>query len=141
MPGMADQHDLAPLIGIALALGMDLRDQRAGGVDDRQVAPRRLDLDRARDAMGAENGDAARRDFGELVHELRALGAQALDHVPVVHDFVADIDRRPIFLECLFDNLDRPLDAGAEASRLGQNDPHTVNPSFSAGSRATPVTL
>ena len=38
MAGMADQDDLATLVGIALALDVHFRDQRAGGVDDRQAA-------------------------------------------------------------------------------------------------------
>ena len=46
MAGMADQDDLAALVGIALALDMDLGDQRAGRVDDRQPALGRIRLDR-----------------------------------------------------------------------------------------------
>ncbi len=87
-----------------------------------------LVLDRAGDAMGAEDGDAARRDLGQLVDEMRALGPQPLDHVAVVHDLVADIDRRAVFLERPFDDLDRALDAGAETPGLGQDDPHIINP-------------
>ena len=38
MAGMADQDDLAALVGVALALDMHLGDQRAGRVDHRQAA-------------------------------------------------------------------------------------------------------
>ena len=58
--------------------------------------------------------------------KLRPLGAQPLDDVAVVHDLVADIDRRAVFLERALDDLDRAFDPGAEASRLGQHHPHHI---------------
>ena len=120
--GMADQDDLAPANRVAPAFGMNLGDQRAGGVDHRQPALGRLLLHPFRHAVGAEHRHRAGRDFVELVDEHRPAGAQVLDHVPVVHDLVTDIDRRPVFLERALDDLDRPLHAGAEPARLGQND-------------------
>ncbi len=119
MAGMADQDDLAALIGVALALDMDLGDERAGRVDHRQPALGGPLLDRAGDAVGAEDRDAARRDLVDLVDEMRSFGAQPLDDVAVVDDFVADIDRRAIFLERALDDLDRPFDPGAKSARLG----------------------
>ncbi len=92
--GMSDQDDLATLVGVALALDVHFRDQRASRVDDRKPAVGRAFLDRAGDPMRAENRDGALRDFVDLVDEMCALGAQALDNVAIVHDFVADIDRR-----------------------------------------------
>ncbi len=47
------------------------------------------------------------------------LARKRLDHMPVVHDLVPHIDRGAEFLERPLDDLDRPLDAGAEAARLG----------------------
>src|SRR5229473_2595288 len=126
MAGMADQDDLAALRGIALALAVHLGDERAGGIDHRQRAALGGLLDGARNAMGAEDGDAAGWDLVEFIDEMRALGAQPLDHVAVVDDLMAHIDRRTIFLERLFDDLDGPLDAGAEPSGLGQDDPHAL---------------
>ena len=79
-------------------------------------------LDALRDAMGAENRHRAGRDLVQLVDEHRAARAQILDHVAVVHDFVTDIDRRAVFLQRPLDDLDRPLDAGAKAAGLGQDD-------------------
>ena len=116
---MPDQDDLATLVGIALALDMHLRDQRAGRVDDRQPAVGRALLDRAGDAVRAEDRDAALRDLVDLVDEMRPFGAQPLDDVAVVHDLVADIDRRAIFFERALDDLDRAFDPGAETARLG----------------------
>jgi hypothetical protein len=49
----------------------------------------------------------------------RALGLQAFDDVFVVDDLVPDIDRRAIAFERLLDDLDRPVDPGAE-SRAGR---------------------
>jgi hypothetical protein len=40
-----------------------------------------------------------------------------------MHDFVAHIDRRSVFLESAFDDLDRSFDAGAKAAGLSQNHP------------------
>ena len=75
-------------------------------------------LDRAGDAVRAENRDAALRDLVDLVDEMRALGAQPLDDMAVVHDLVADIDRRTVFFERALDDLDRPFDPGTEPSWL-----------------------
>ncbi len=119
MEGMPDQDDLAPLIGVALALDMDFRDEWAGRVDDRQAARSGPILDRAGHAVGAEDRDAAWRHLVDLVDEMRAFAAQPLDNVPVMNDFMTDIDRRAVFLERPLDDLDRPFDPGAKSSRLG----------------------
>jgi hypothetical protein len=50
---------------------------------------------------------------------MRALGAQPLDDVPIMNDFVADIDRRPELFERALDDLDRSFDPRAKASGLG----------------------
>jgi hypothetical protein len=42
-----------------------------------------------------EDHDRAARHVGQLVDEHRALGAQLLDHVAVVHDLVAHVDGAP----------------------------------------------
>ena len=62
------------------------------------------------------------RHFGEFLDENGALGLQALDHVFVMDDLVADIDRRAVALEGAFDDLDGTHDACAEAARLSQKD-------------------
>ena len=125
MAGMADQDDLAPLIGIALALDMDLRDQRAGRVDDRQPALAGAPLDLARHAVRAEDRHRARRHLVDLVDKAGALGAQPLDDMPVVHDLVPDIDRRAVFLERALDDLDRPFDPGTKPAGLRQHHSHS----------------
>ena len=62
------------------------------------------------------------RDLVELFDEDRALAPEVVDDVFVVDDFVAHVDRRAVLLERPFDDLDGPLDAGAEAARRGEQD-------------------
>ena len=94
MPGMADQHDLPGLGGIAAALLMHLGNQRAGCVDDRQAAFGSQLLDALGDAVGAEHRHGAGRYLIQLIDEHGAAGAQVLDHMAVVDDLMPDIDRR-----------------------------------------------
>src|SRR6202023_4097683 len=86
-------------------------------------------LDAFGDAMGAENRHRIRRHFGQILDEARALGLEALDHVLVVHDLVAHIDRGAIFLQRAFDDLDGADDAGAETAGLSQDNFHRQNTS------------
>jgi hypothetical protein len=104
---MADQDQLAALGDVTFALIVNFRDQRAGGVKDWKTAGRGLFLHAFGYAVGAEDGDRIRRHFVQVFDENRAFGFQALDYVLVVHDLVADIDRRPILLQRAFDDFDR----------------------------------
>jgi hypothetical protein len=63
------------------------------------------------------------RHLVELVHEHRAAALQVGHHVGVVHDLLAHVHRRPLLLEQLLDDLDRPLHTGAERPRPGEQDP------------------
>ena len=118
--GMADHHHLQAGLVMALGLAMNLGDQRAGGVDVEH--PPRLGLGghRLRHAVRREHHRPVGRALVELLDEDRALGAQPVDDEAVVHDLVADIDRRAPLLERHLDDLDRPVDAGAEAARRGE---------------------
>jgi hypothetical protein len=69
--------------------------------------------------MRAEDRHGALGDFVDFVDEMRTLGAQALDNVAIVHDFVADVDRRAVLFERTLDDLDGAFDPRAEASWLG----------------------
>ena len=124
MPGVADQDQGAALSDVALALVVDLGHQRAGRVEHRDVACGGLLLDRLCDAMGAEDRHRIGRHLGKVLDEARALGLQALDHMAVVDDLVAHVDRRTVFLQRALDDLDRAHDAGAKTSGLGENDLH-----------------
>ena len=96
MAGMADQHDLAAAAEMDLGLAVHLGDQRAGGVEREQVAARRLLGNRARHAVGGEDDRrlGVRGSPSSSSTKMAPLALQAFDHVAVVDDLVADIDRR-----------------------------------------------
>ncbi len=124
MAGVADEDHLAAGGNVALALVVDLGDQRARRVQHMQAARTRFVLDAARDAVGAEDRDGAGGHFREVLDKTRPFGAQALDDVPIVDDLVADVDRRPEPLQRLFDDLDRTDDARAEPAGLREDHAH-----------------
>src|SRR5690606_11410638 len=92
------------------------------GVEDALAALLRLVAHGARDPVRGKDHDGARGGVLQFVDEDRPLGAQVFDHVAVVHDLVAHVDRRPVDLQGAFDDLDGPVDACAEAARLRQDD-------------------
>jgi hypothetical protein len=69
-----------------------------------------------------EHDQRARRDLVGLVDEDRAALGEGLHDVHVVHDLLAHVHRRAVLLQRPFDRLDRPVDAGAVAAGLGQQD-------------------
>jgi len=74
--------------------------------------------------VGAENRHGAVGNFIQRLDKDRAHALELLDHMTVVHDLVADIDRGAEFLERATDDLDRPYDARAETPRLSHKNPH-----------------
>ena len=72
--------------------------------------------------MGREHHDGAGGRIVQFVDEDGALGAQVFDHVAVVDDLVAHVDRRAVQLERALDDVDGAIDAGTEAARLRQQD-------------------
>ena len=59
-----------------------------------------------------------------FLDEARALGLEVFHHVLVVHDLVAHVDRRAVFLQRALDDLDRAHDAGAKSAGLSKYDAH-----------------
>ena len=115
---MADQHDLAA--------------RRRGGARPPRAPWRpagrwrrgrascrasRLRRHRLGHAVGGEHHRPVGGALVQLLDEHRAQRLQPLDHVAVVDDLVAHIDRRAVLLDRPLDDLDRPVDAGAEAAR------------------------
>ena len=94
MPGMADEHDVATFARVPRDFHVHLGHQRTGGVEHREAAPRGFVLHGRGHAMRGEDDRGAVGHLVELVDEHRAELAQALDHVHVVHDLVAHVDRR-----------------------------------------------
>ena len=126
MSRVTDQDQRAAAADIALALAVDLGDQRTRRVQHRQAARACFLDDRLRHAMGAEHRHRAIRHFVQLFDETRALVFQGFDDMPVVDDFVAHIDGLTVFLQRAFDDVDRPNDARTEAARLGKDDTHRI---------------
>ena len=98
----------------------------SGHVASNTVSPRR-----AASFSTAAGTPCAREDYRravghlvELVDEHRAELAQPLDHVHVVHDFVAHVDRRAEQRDGALDDVDRAIDAGAESTGVGEQDLH-----------------
>jgi hypothetical protein len=75
-----------------------------------------------RHAVGGENHRPVGRAFVQFLDKHRAHAPKALDHMAVVDDLVAHIDRCAVLLDRPLDDLDRPVDAGAKAARTGQQD-------------------
>jgi hypothetical protein len=96
MAGVADENDLASLAAVVAPFLVHLGHQRTGGVDDREVTTLGFLLHRGGDTVRAENGHRAQRNFVEFLDKDGTLGAQRFHHVLVVHDLMANIDRRSV---------------------------------------------
>ena len=118
---VADQDDRVALGGELLRLHVDLRHERAGGVDRRAGrAPRRS---RAPPGATPWAEKTTVSPSGTSVSSSTKIGAalaQLLDHVLVVDDLLAHVDGRPVQLERALDRLDRAVHAGAVAARGGE---------------------
>ena len=124
MACMADQDQRPATRHVSLALGVDLRHQRAGGIQHRKTARYRLVDDRLGDSMGTEDRHRAIGNLLQVFDEDGAHSLEPLDDMSVVHDLVADIDRSAELLERPLDNLDCAHDARAKTSRLSHQDTH-----------------
>ena len=117
MAGMPDQDDFAAAPKMNFGLAMHFGDERAGRIDRDQVAAAGVDRHRSRHPMGGENDrDAGVRYFVEFLDEDGALLAQAIHHIAVMDDLMADIDGLAIDGERLLDGVDRPHHAGTKAA-------------------------
>ena len=76
--------------------------------------------------MRAEDGDGAFGDLIDLLDENSAFALQVFDHVAVVDDLVADINRRSVDLQRPLDNIDRALDTSTKPPRLSKNNLHRL---------------
>jgi hypothetical protein len=136
--GMADQHERAALGDVATALVVDLRHQRAGRVERRQAAELRIVLNRTRHAVRAEHGHGTGGHLGKLFDEDGALGPQRIDHMTVVDDLVADVDRGTVFHQRPLDDIDSAHHAGTETARLRKDNLHAFT---HVPERAAPLRL
>ncbi len=95
------------------------------GVDGLQLPGLGFFVHVGRNAVRGEHDDGPLGHLVGLFDEHRAGLGQRVDDVAVVHDLVADVDRRAVLLQSTFDGLHRAVHAGAVAARLGQQDPLT----------------
>ena len=119
MSSMADEQDMPSFLDQALSLPMHLGDEGAGGIDIGQPTGLRRCRDRLGHAVCGENHRSVVRHLVQFVDEDRAERSKPFDHEAVVDDLVPHIDGRTEPLEGKLDDLDRPVDARAEAARRG----------------------
>ena len=122
MPLVADHDELIALFGQLGHLNVHLAHQRAGGIKDGKATVLGLLLHRAAHAVGAENQGGPGRHVRQRLDEDRALGLEVIDHIRVVHDFMAHIDGRAKLLQRALDDLNGAVNASTKAARLGQED-------------------
>ena len=72
--------------------------------------------------MRGEDHWPVRRAVVQLLDEYRPQRLQPLDHVAVVDNLVAHIDRRAPLSDRLLNDLNGPVHARAEPPRSGQED-------------------
>ena len=123
--GMADQEHVAAEPLMAHRLLVHFRHQRTGSVEIKEITGLGVGRHRFRHAMRGKDDrrlPMLGRDLGEFLDEHRAQALQPLDDVAVVHDLVADIDRRAVFLQRQHNDLDGAVDARAKAARLAEPD-------------------
>ena len=122
MARVADKYHMA--VGLIMAFGVQvhLGDQGAGCVQIEHVAKARFRRSRLGHAMGGKNDGTIVGAFAQLFDEDGAELPQPIDHMVVMNDLVLHIDGRAIFFDRPFDDLDGPIDSGAEAPRIGEGD-------------------
>ena len=90
----------------------------------------RFQLDGFAHAMGAKNQGSACRHFIQVFNKDSALGLQIVHHKGVVHDLVADIDRRAMQRQRLLDGVDALLADLVRAHRLVDDGQQVVDVRF-----------
>ena len=134
-------HD--ELIALAMKLGdfdMHFGDQRAGRIENMEPARNCLVTDSLADPMGTEHQCCASRNFGEVLDEDRAARFQVVDHIGVVDDLMAYVDRCAKFCQSPLDNLDRAVDAGTKPAGLGQHHFMRLDQQLAGAHHITPIT-
>jgi hypothetical protein len=122
MSGMADEDNLKAGRVVTLGLDVHFRNKRAGCIKRKQSPVACMRRDRLRDAMGREDNGRTLRDRIQFFHKDGAFLLKPLNHIAIVNDLVPHIDRRAIFFERPLDDLDGPVNAGAEATRCSEQD-------------------
>ena len=85
------------MLGKPFRLVMHFCYQRTGGVQGFQRQLRRFRMHRRAHSVGGKNHMRTLRHLIGLLHKNRTPLRERLHHIPVVHNFLADIDRGTIF--------------------------------------------
>ena len=113
---MAHEQDVVAVAGEALHLAVHLGHQRARGVQGELLALACLVAHRGGNAVGGENQPGALGGVGRLVDEDDATARQGFDHVAVVHDLFADVNRGAVLFQRLFHGFYRSIHSRAVAA-------------------------
>ncbi len=117
-----DEQDVVILRREAPGLIVHLGDERARRVDHPKAPLLRRLPDVGGDPVRREHHHRAGRYVRILVNEHRAALFQRSHHMHVVHDLLADINGGAVALDRHLDGLHSPVDTGAVAARLCQED-------------------
>jgi hypothetical protein len=101
---------------------MNLCDQRASGVNYTQSLAFGKLVDLWWHAMGAENAHRSIRHFLKALDKNNVAFDEILDNMTIVDNLVIDVDGRWEQFEHALHNLYGPNHAGAESSRISQQD-------------------
>jgi hypothetical protein len=96
---------------------MDLRHERARGVDHTQLALLRFGTHSRRNTVCAENQNRAFWHFANRFDENRAAPPQLINDVAVMHDLVMNIDRLAVGFQRQVDNVNGTHHTCAEPAR------------------------
>ena len=104
---------------IALRFDMDFGDKRTGCVQGKESSTVGLLGNQFWYAVSRKYDWSLRiRNFVQFIDKNRALSLQIFDDMAIMNNFVAHIDRRAVFLERKFDDLDCAIDTSAKTARF-----------------------
>jgi hypothetical protein len=116
---VADKDHLEAFAAITRYLQVNLGYQRAGGVEYPKPPLLCVLANAGGNAVRAEDHSRAGGNLVKLVDEDSATALQAVDDETVVYHLVTDVDGGAVELQDTLDDFDCPVDAGAEAARVG----------------------
>ena len=106
---------------MALRLQMHFEDEGTRRIESKQIEVfGRLDHAAGDSVCRKDHGLGRWRNFVQLFHKNGAFCLKGLDDVTIMDDLVTHVDWSAILGERQFDDLDRPIDPGAETARGGQ---------------------
>ena len=126
---MADQDDRLVVVGEPARLEVDLGDERARRVDQREPAGLRVRVDLGDEPWADRTTTAPSGTSSSSSTKTAPLCLQIAHHVEVVDDLLADVDGPAVLLEGSLDGVDGAFDAGAVATWSCEQD-RTHTPSY-----------